>query len=362
MAMSIYMLVSGIIGPFIGYLTETYGPKKILTLFSLGTGAAFILVSFTQSLWYFYAAYALLSVMTTGIGFIPVSSILTRWFIRRRGTAIGIAMVGIATGGLVMAPLVGYINTHFSWRISFIFLGAMVWVLALPTTLLLIKENPGEIGAAPDGDDPAMIDVLSLNTEQQGWPLKAALRSKTFFWISVSFFMAPLAQMGILQHQVPMITESGISQAAAITALGFTAGIGGFGKLCFGRVSESIPIQYVIMVCFGMQALGILILLYTNSLTMLWFHVFIFGFGMGGIVVLLPLVVGHFFGLVSFGVIMGIIIFFEAIGGACGTYMSGFVYDSFGSYQYALFFYIFIYLTSIITFFMAGKPRIYSKT
>jgi len=61
-----------------------------MTIFAVGTGAAFILVSFTQSLWFFYMTYALLSVTTTGIGFIPVSRLLTRWFVRRRGTAIGL--------------------------------------------------------------------------------------------------------------------------------------------------------------------------------------------------------------------------------------------------------------------------------
>lgn len=129
MAMSIYLLVHGVCGPFVGHLTETYGPKRVMTLFAAGAGATFILISFTQSLWFFYGAYALLSIMTTGIGFIPVSSVLTRWFAQKRGTAIGIAMVGISTGGLTMAPVVGYINSNYDWRISFMCLGVLVWIL-----------------------------------------------------------------------------------------------------------------------------------------------------------------------------------------------------------------------------------------
>ena len=153
LAMSIYMMIQGICGPFVGYLTDKYGPKRVMTAFAAGAGAAFILVSFTHALWFFYLSYALLSITTTGIGFIPVSRLLTRWFVRRRGTAIGLTMVGISAGGLVMSPLVGMLNTYYSWRVSYVFLGLLVWILAVPATLFVMKSGPAEMGLQPDGDD-----------------------------------------------------------------------------------------------------------------------------------------------------------------------------------------------------------------
>jgi sugar phosphate permease len=154
LAMSIYMIVHGVAGPFIGHATETYGPRKVMTLAALMSGICFVGVSFVSSLWSFYLAYTLLSLGTTGIGFIPVSSVLARWFVRRRGTAIGFAMLGIAVGGLVMAPLVGLIISHFGWRAAFVFMGLLVWLLALPVTLFVIKGSPAEMGLLPDGDAP----------------------------------------------------------------------------------------------------------------------------------------------------------------------------------------------------------------
>ncbi len=358
-AMSIYLMVHGIMGPIVGHLTETYGPKRIITLFAVGSGAAFILISFTSSLWFFYGAYALLSVMTTGIGFIPVSSILARWFIKRRGLAIGIAFVGISVGGLTMAPFVDFMNTSFSWRFSFVFLGILVWVLALPLTLFIIKGSPKEVGLLPDNEILEPNAQKKQSQEEQGWPLVPALRSRAFPWISLTFLIAPLAQMGVLQHQVPIITGIGISQSAAATALGFTAGLGGLGKLSFGWITEKIPFHYAAMVCFGLQALGVFILFHADSLAMVWIYVFIFGFAMGGIVVLLPLAVGHFFGLASFGTIMGIISFMQALGCASGAFISGLIYDYFGSYQYALMCYICVYLVATLTIFLAGKPKEY---
>lgn len=219
LTISIYMIVHGIAAPFVGHITDKHGPKKVMTLLGLVTGAAFILISFTSSLWYFYLMYGLLSLGSTGIGFIPVSGVLSRWFIRRRGTAIGSAMVGIAVGGLIMAPLTGLINAYFGWRTSFVVLGLLVWLLALPITLFVIKGSPDEMGLMPDGDDAgedqsekgSAFPPTTIPEFREGWPLKEALQTRAFFWVAATYFLAPLAQMGMLQHQVPMVMERGIS-------------------------------------------------------------------------------------------------------------------------------------------------------
>jgi sugar phosphate permease len=371
-AMSLYMILHGVTGPFVGHAVEAYGPKKVMTLFAALSGAAFILVSFTSSLWNFYLAYALLSLATTGIGFIPVSSVLARWFVRRRGTAIGFAMVGISAGGLVMAPLVEFIISQFDWRTAFVFLGLLVWLLALPVTLFVMKGSPAEIGLLPDGDEPgggatrepqappAHAGSTSAAAEE-GWPLRAAVRTRPFFWIATTFFLGPVAQMGMLQHQVPLIVEAGLSESVAATALGFTAGLGGLGKLCFGRISEVLPFRYAIMLCFGLQALGVLVLFNAESIAMVWIYVTIFGFAMGGVIVLLPLVVGHFFGLAAFGVIMGTLSLILALGNASGALISGLIYDFFGSYDYAMIAYMCLYLIAALSIFLAGKPRRYAS-
>ena len=364
-AMSIYLLVHGISAPIIGHWTERYGPKRVMTIFAAGTGVAFITVSFTQSLWFFYGAYAFLSVTTTGIGFIPVSSLISRWFVKRRGTALGITMVGISVGGMIMSPVVETIISYFSWRESFIFLGFLVWILALPVTFFILKGSPADKGLLANGntisenDKTDSASTESQSAEQEGWPLKAALRSRAFRWITVTYILAPLAQLGVLQHQVPLIMDSGMSETAAATALGFTAGLGGLGKLGFGRLSELIPFHLTAMICFGMQALGIVFLYYADSTLMIWLHVLAFGFGMGGIVVLLPVVVGQYFGLVAFGTIMGVVSFAMSIGSSSGAVISGIIYDFFGNYEYALMAYIVLYLVAIFTIFLAGRPKAY---
>jgi sugar phosphate permease len=360
LTMSIHFIIGGLMGPFVGKLTQTYGPQKVMTTAAIGSGACFLLVSLTQSLWYFYVVYALLALMLCGIGVVPVSILLANWFNKRRGTATGTALVGIAAGGLLLAPLLGSITTRFGWKASYIFLGLLVWVVALPVIQLVIKGNPAELGLAPDGDTREITvnhtEDRVLQNALAGWPSGTALRSRAFWCLAASFFLAPMAQLGVLQHQVPLIMDAGVSQATAATALGLTAGIGGLGKLSFGRFSEIMPFRYVVTLCFGLQALAVFVLTNINSMAMLWLYVAIFGFSMGGVVVLLPLAVGHYFGLASFGVLLGILWMINAMGGALGTYASGLIYDYTGAYQNALYLFIAVYLVAISGIFLAGKP------
>lgn len=371
LAMSIYMVLHGMAGPFVGHAVETYGPKKVMTVLGVVSGTGFVLVSFTHSLWFFYLAYSLLSLGNTGIGFITVSTVLARWFVRRRGTAIGFAMLGISAGGFVMAPLVGWVISEFGWRTAFVSLGVLVWLLALPVTFFVMKGNPAEMGLLPDGDDPgagatpepAVPPVQAGSpavSAEEGWPLRAAVRTRAFFWIAATFFLGPVAQMGMLQHQAPLVSGAGMSDAAATAAVGLTAGLGGLGKLFFGRLSEVVPFRYAIVLCFGLQALAVFVLLHAASVAMVWIYVVIFGFAMGGVIVLLPLVVGHFFGLAAFGAIMGSLSLILALGNSSGALISGLIYDYTGSYDDAMIGYLCLYAVATSGVFLAGKPRRYA--
>lgn len=365
LTMSIYFLIGGCTGPVVGKLIQAYGEKRVMLVSAVGAGVCYILVSLTRSLGYFYTVYAFLALVSCGIGVLPISSLLAKWFNRRRGTATGLAMMGISAGGLILAPVVGVITAYVGWQASYIFIGLLTWALALPMVIFVVKNSPSELGLVPDGE------AANINKDQEEsrdtptavspdanreWALRDMLHSRAFWWIAVSFFLAPMAQMGVLQHQVPIIVNKGMSQATAAGALGLIAGIGGLGKISFGRISEMLPFQWAIVLCFGLQALAVFMLLHFQSIAVIWIYVAIFGFAMGGLVVLMPLTVGQFFGLGGFGIILGSIWMVQALGGALGTFGAGLIYDIFGDYQLALYFFITAYVISIMAIFMAGKP------
>jgi sugar phosphate permease len=270
-----------------------------------------------------------------------------------------------------MSPLVGFLNSYFSWRASYIFLGVLVWILAVPITFFVMRGSPQEMGLQPDGmqngepggspENGSGDQHMTPSPSEEGWPLKQAISTPTFWWVAITYLLAPMAQGGVLQHQVPIILEAGLAPTLAATALGITAGMGGFGKLGFGRLSELLPFQVAATLCFGLQALSIFLLLTSHSAIMIWIYVFLYGFAMGGVIVLLPLVVGHFFGLASFGSLVGIVTFIQSVGSASGAYLSGVLYDWQGNYHLGLILFASIYLAAIVTIFLAGKPKVYME-
>ncbi len=361
--MSIYLVVSGLMAPAIGRLIGRFGPRKVMMACAAGAGACFMMVSLTFSLWYFYMSYAFLAVMVSGLGVVSVSNLLASWFFRLRGTATGIAMVGISAGGLVLAPMVGIITLHFGWKTSFVVIGTMVWLIALPVVFFVIKDRPEEMGLLPDGRAPENSGTHAAQpagtlAAHGGIPAAMAFRSRAFWCIFASFFLAAFAQMGLLQHQVPLLMDiKGTTQATAAAALGLTAGLGGLGKLCFGRMADTWPFRHVILLCFGFQAVAVMMLLHIDIPVATWIYTIVFGFSMGGIVVLMPLAVGRFWGLMSFGVLLGVIWIAYSLGGAMGTYVNGLAYDYLENYRPTLYFFVVAYIVSIGSFFLAGGER-----
>lgn len=361
--MSIYLVVSGLMAPAIGKIIGRFGPRKVMMACAAGAGACFMMVSLTFSLWYFYMSYAFLAVMVSGLGVVSVSNLLAGWFFRLRGTATGIAMVGISAGGLVLAPMVGIITVHFGWKTSFVAIGTMVWLIALPVVFFVIKDRPEEMGLLPDGrapenSGPPAAQPAGTIAAHGGIPAAMALRSRAFWCIFASFFLAAFAQMGLLQHQVPLLMDiKGTTQATAATALGLTAGLGGLGKLCFGRMADTWPFTHVILLCFGFQAVAVMMLLHIDIPVGMWIYTIVFGFSMGGIVVLMPLAVGRFWGLMSFGVLLGVIWIAYSLGGALGTYVNGLAYDYLENYRPTLYLFAGAYIVSIGSFFLAGGER-----
>lgn len=367
LAGAIFLLMNGAAQPLFGRLCQKIGPKKVLIMGCLSGGVSFFLVTLTKSLWHLYLAYAVLSLTLSAITFVPISSLLSVWFERRRGTAIGLAYIGISAGGLVLSPIIGAITERFGWQQTFMMLGILMWILALPMTLFIVKDNPANLGLSPDGDPP--LTPLAGDTfktagsgksiTEEGWPLGQALRTGQYWWIITAFCLVSVGYMGVLQHQVPLISEKGIPYTYATIALGIISAMGGFGKFGLGRLTESFPFKWVMVICFSMQIIGLLLLLNLQNMAILSLYAIFFGFGMGGVIVLQPLVISRYFGLASFGILLGVCQLFHSIGSSMGSFLSGLLYDHFGNYQQALMVYILLYLMGITAVFFAGRPKRY---
>ena len=343
LGVTIYLLTAGLTAPLIGKLTDLYGPKKVILSGAMAASASFILLSRISALWQFYFLYFIIGLGFSACGGVPVNTAIARWFSNKRGLAIGITMAGVSLGAFIITPAGAYVTAAYDWRVTYLFLAGLTFILVIPPLFFFMKDSPQEMGLLPDGvhSEPASAGAANPGHGRAQvdpgaeWTLGKASKTVAFWLICVSFFLIYYGIGAILQHQINYLNDMGIPLTAAAVALGVTGGVGGLGKITFGLICDRFSPKYVTVFCFALQAFGIIPLIFAKSMIMVWIFVMVFGFSMGGQLALQPLLVAYFFGLRAFGTIYGIVLMAGAVGTASGPVLAAMIYDAAGSYQYA---------------------------
>ena len=373
-AVSLYMVVLGLTAPLAGKLTDKYGPKNVVVVGGVIAGIALLLLSLTNAVWQIYLLYIVVGIGMSGAGLIPLAVALSNWFTRRRGTAIGIATAGIALGAIVLAPLTDFVTETVSWQAAYVVLGVITLVCVVLPVMFIMRTRPQDMGLLPDGERPAAAEAVAASelatnpaearsgSEEPEWTTSAAIRTMPYWLALAAFFLVGMAIAGVLQHEKKFFEDIGVTTSTAALALGITGGIGGVGKLTFGFLADRISAKRAALVCFALQIVGLVLLLNTESVAMMWVSVVVFGFAMGGNVALQPLIIGDFFGLASFGTILGSIVLVAAVGAGLGPVLTGAMYDAFGSYTLAFTIFVVGYAVAVTALILARRPKLKNTT
>ncbi|MFC2016961.1 MFS transporter [Chloroflexota bacterium] len=361
-AFTVLTLVTGVAAPFIGRLVDRYGAREVVYIGAFAAGLGFILLSLTDNLWYFYGGYIVVAVGMAATSQVPATAVVSNWFKKRRGTAIGMMSAGIGAGGLVVAPLVGgYLIPNFGWRASYLTLALLTWIL-IPLALLVIRTKPADMGLYPDGIEApeAMAGANASFSASEGITLKMALATPAFWLIAVSFLVSGFSEIGVIQSQAPHLQDIGFPVAVAATALG---GVG-FGslisKLVFGWLCDRIQVKYACSIGFGLQLAAISILLSVrpaSPLALIWLYAIVMGLGAGWLATMSMFVSTHF-GLASYGTIFGIITLVRNIGVATGPLMAGYMYDAMDTYHWAFIILLALYTAAIPAVLAVRRPKL----
>ena len=359
-AVTLYFLTSGIMGMFIGRQIDNYGPKWVLIFGSIAIGSGFSFLSLIDAVWQLYAIYLLMAIGFSCTSLVPVNTLITNWFIRKRGFAMSLTNTGLSAGGIVLVPFASYLISNWGLKITLPILGAIFWVVIIPTAIFFIKQRPADLNQFPDGKPPQTLSPdgpalpLGRSAQMRVWTRRQALRTVTFWAIVVAFLLALSGQIAFLVHQVSFLSQYlGITGAA--TAVSVTAAASIVGRLFLGTFVDRCDKRYVIMVCFLIQGIAVITLAHYNHVVILYLGTFAFGLTMGSIIMSQSLIIGECFGLVSFATVSGVAGLFTMSGAAFGPTIAGFIYDATQSYQMA--FTIFAALSIIAMFvILFAKP------
>lgn len=339
-AFSLYLLAAGLTLPLWGWLADTRGVRVVFLLSALIDGVALLLLSTVDSLAAFYTVYFFLGVGLGGIGPATVGKVISQWFVAKRGRAMGIALVGAGAGGLVFVPLSGLLIAASDWRAAYQVLAALALGGMLPFVWFFLTDTPQEKGLMPLGHEHNNADTVAdeeNDTEVGDWTLAQALRTRTFWCLGLAFCCGIMAGTAINAHQVAFLQDTGLTLEMASTVAGISLGMSMAGRFAVGWVSERLShLHHIVALSLLLQAIGIgcLLLQAWLGLWVLALFVPLFGVGLGGLVVLWPLVIGHDFGVRSFGAIAGMLgTVALTLGGALGPVIVGAMYDNTGSYH-----------------------------
>jgi len=352
---------SGILGPLQGWLIDRYGPRASMLVGNLLFGLGFILFSRMDSLLTFYLSFALIALGSSLGGFMPTAATVTNWFIRRRATALGRTLVGMGVGGLFV-PAIAWSLSTYGWRATSFTSGLLVLAIPLPISLLM-RHKPEQYGYLPDGDlpederDEDSGKSRPRRPTEPGFTARQALRTPTFWFLSVGHGAALLVVGAVLVHQIPhMVRQIGLSQetAAAFVALLVTVNI--TAQLLGGYLGDRIDKRLTMFVCMWMHAIALVIFAFATTRLEAAVFAVLHGIAWGTRGLLINAIRADYFGRAAYASITGFNSLIVMIGMTCGPLFSGFLYDLAGDYQFAFLVLAALSALGSAAIFLARKP------
>jgi MFS family permease len=332
-AFSLYAFAYGAFGLIAGRLTDRWGPRVVIAAGGGFLGAGLVAMSRVREIWHPYVLYGLVAALGMSTAFVPCSATVARWFVRRRGLAVGLAFAGMGLGTLVLPPVAHFLVSRVGWRWAYVVFGAGVLVF-LNLIATVMRRDPESVGLRPDGDH-APPRPEGAGARPHAWTIGGAARTRSFWMIFGVFAATWVPVFGPLVHLVPMARGFGISPllaATLVSALGLAALL---GRLLMGGISDRIGRRPTLAAALALQVVAFVALSQSRSLGALYVAASLFGFSYGGVSVMFPALVADFFGREQTGSLVGLLFAIAGSMGAWGPLGAGFIYDRFGSYGLA---------------------------
>jgi MFS family permease len=321
-APSLNLIVGGLIAFVIGAASDRYGPRLILTASAVLVGALFALASRIDALWHLYAVFGvLLGIAMSSVYLVPTTTV-SRWFVERRGLALGIMLAGLNLAFVTGPRLSAFMIERLGWRTTYLVLGALVWVLAIPGSLL--TRFP------PQHSDPAARSAIAHGST--GATLRDALADRRLWLLVTAWMLLGFNQMMMSIHLVSFVKDQGVTlerAALALTILG-TGTIA--GRILVGTASDRVGTKPMFWVCLTLQITALLSIMAGPSLSVLDVMLFWLGLASAGSDTTLVKGAVETFGVRAIGAVMGVLSMGWRCGAALGPTTAGFVYDATGTY------------------------------
>ncbi len=338
-AAALGVLVNGVAQPFFGQIFDRTGGRKMIITSLIVLGIGTILLSLTFHILFLAFMFGIvISIAQTGPAPSNTAALMSRWFKRRRATAISINSSALSVGGMIMVPFSMFLVEATSWRVAWVALGLIV-LTAVPLALVFLRERPEDRGLYPDGDPPPPERAIGAGRNRSGGPLevetwKESFKTAPIWQMAGSYFVCGTTTFVMSVHFIPFaIEDRGVTGATAAIIFGYMMFLNIFGALGAGFLSDKIGgTKNWLALAYSIRGIGYLVLLTVDSVLGLWIFATIAGFSWVATPVLTSSLTADVYGTKALGTISGITFMFHQFGGFGSVLMAGLLFDVIGSY------------------------------
>ena len=358
----LFMIMSSLFMPFIGRVLDKGAIRSILMTGALVYGLSLISLYFSFSYISFMLIFTLpMALGVTMMGNISVSKLISLWFRKYTGRALGIASVGVSFAGFVFPNLTSFLlgDLGLTWREAYLLFGTLIILINVPVVYLFVVNKPSDINQIPDGEE---VTDISEDTSGIDWTIPDLLKDRNFWILSLVFAIQFCSMMGILSHLTFFSEGAGWSPSWGAFIFSMYAWPAMFSKVFFGWLVENkIDARVAVSTAILIQAIATLLMIFVESPEQMVVLVMIFGFGGGSALPLSNILFNQAYTNKSFGKARGAAQPFISIFQISGTLVAARMFDVFGNYELAfltLGFILFVPLIAI--WFLKKEPKLAS--
>jgi MFS family permease len=313
------LLIGPLFGFIAGWVIDKFGPRRLMMTGILMAGGALIGLSWMTSLWMFYLFYLFNALGYVCGGPLPNQVLLSRWFDKARGKAMGFAYLGIGVGGALVPLLAYWLNETLGWRGALRVLGILMIVLALPMAYF-VRESP-------ESDGQKKQDVVMASMSQ-------IFRSPAFYLLALGSMCSIGAVGSTNQHlKLFLSLDQSYEQAAAAKIISLVLTFSIVGRLLMGWLADYFPKKYVMLMIYFLVAGSIPLLFFADSPGIMYLFAAIFGLGLGGEYLIIPLMAAELFGVKVLGRLLGVILTADGVAEAVMPMLIAYLRDRTGNYR-----------------------------
>ena len=311
------LLVGPAFGFLAGWMVDRFGPRRLMLAGILMAGVALVGLGSISSLGMFYTFYVLNALGYVCGGPLPNQVLLSRWFDSARGKAMGIAYLGIGVGGAVSPWISHALVQRFGWQSALKCLGLLAIGIAFPAAFFV-------------KDAPIRPQAIHSSTASQG--IGRAFKSPSFYLLAAASMCSIAAVSGTQQNlKLFLSLDQHYTQSQATRVLSLVLAFSLVGRLLMGWLADRLPVKYVMFLIYSLVAVAIPFLILAPATAMYAFAV-IFGIGLGGDYMIIPLMAAELFGVQILGTLLGLILTADGIAEAVSPMLVGYLRDISGSY------------------------------